>query len=695
MRRFFLGGTLSAIVLAIHGLASADESEPTLDNIVVKGEAIRDSRHQPYTVNRFSREEIRIRQISQPEQLFREVPGMEVRGLGYGGVANSMTLRGFSGGGHGGDIGFVIDGIPLNEASSHADGYADLNVVIPLELAGMDIFKGPVSALYGNFNRAGVVALRSRKGGEYREMDARIGSHGTVDVQGAVGTQLGAITFNGAAQLYRTDGYRPQSHSERTTVAGRASVDLARGTQLAISGRVHRAEAEGASVITQAQYDRRGGFFDKDLNVQNDGADKDFSTLRADLSHTLSSDIKVLAFAYATQQTFTRLFTRLTSATTWQQRMEDYDRDVLGYGVSLNGEHKLAGKPLRWVLGLERYEEDTRFKYADALSNGQYTAATTAASGSGTLNRLLSTDTSSVFGQAEWALDPLFRPSLGLRHDRISGGCERRGVETRTGASAQCHDMSDFSVTTPKAGVRSTWVPGLLEARASLSEGYALPSDAAKFTTGLDVNPTKFRQHEIGFTLTPGSDWLLDLSHFRTDSRDEVALLDSATLTYGNVGKTRREGVEVEVRYTPAGWLEASAALARVRTKVLEALPAQAFLEGSELSGVAREMATVAATIKPAAAYAVTTTVRHVGRYAINTPSSSTSGQRHYGGYTTLDLMASYEHKGSFSQPQRFFVQVANLTDERYATSAGITSGVRTYNPAPPRTFMVGSSLSF
>src|SRR5258707_1115313 len=133
MRRFFLGGTLSAIVLAIHGLASADESEPTLDNIVVKGEAIRDSRHQPYTVNRFSREEIRIRQISQPEQLFREVPGMEVRGLGYGGVANSMTLRGFSGGGHGGDIGFVIDGIPLNEASSHADGYADLNVVIPLE----------------------------------------------------------------------------------------------------------------------------------------------------------------------------------------------------------------------------------------------------------------------------------------------------------------------------------------------------------------------------------------------------------------------------------------------------------------------------------------------------------------------------------------------------------------------------------
>jgi outer membrane receptor protein involved in Fe transport len=695
MRQFFLRGTLSAIALTVHGMAGADESAPALANIVVKGEAIRDSRHQPYTVNRFSQEDIRTRQVSQPEQLLREVPGMEVRGLGYGGVANAMTLRGFSGGGHGGDIGFVMDGIPLNEASSHADGYADLNVVIPLELAGLDIFKGPVSALYGNFNRAGVVALRSRKGGDYREMDARIGSHGTMDVQGAVGAELGAITFNGAAQLYRTDGYRPQSRSERATVAARASVDLARGTQLALSGRVHRAQADGASVITQAQYGRRDGFFDKNPNVQNDGADKDFATLRADLSHTLTGDIKALAFVYATRQTFTRLFTRLTNATTWRQRMEDYDRDVLGYGVSLNGEHRPAGKPLRWVLGLERHEEDTHFRYADALSNGRYTAATTAAGGSGTLNRLLSTDTSSAFGQVEWALDPLLRPTLGLRHDRISGGCKLRGPETRTGASAQCNDMPDFSVTTPKAGVRSTWVPGLLEARVSLAEGYALPSDAAKFTAGLAVEPTKFRQRELGLTLTPGSDWLIDLSHFRIDSRDEVALIDEALFIYGNVGKTRREGVELEVRYHPASWFEASAALARVRTKVIESLPMQAHLEGAELTGVAREMATVSVTLRPAAAYAIATTVRHVGRYAINVPSSATSGQPHYGGYTTLDLMASYEHKGCFSHPQRFFVQVANLTDERYATSAGITSGVRTYNPAPARTFMVGSSLSF
>lgn len=693
--RSTLAGTCTALMLGAAAPSWAEEVAE-LETIVVKGEAIRDSRHQPYTVSRFSQAEIRARQISQPEQLFREVPGMEVRSLGYGGVANSMTLRGFSGGGHGGDIGFVIDGIPLNEASSHADGYGDLNVVVPLELAGMDVFKGPVSALYGNFNRAGVVALRSRKGGDYREMDARIGSHGTVDVQSAVGAQVGGVTFNGAAQVYRSDGWRPQSRNERATIAGRAAVDLARGTQLALSARVHTANAEGASVITQAQYQRRRGFFDKNPNVQNDSADKNFATLRADLSHTLAPDLKALAFVYATKQAFTRVFTRLTNATTWQQRSEDYGRDVLGYGASLNGEHKPAGKHLRWVLGIERYEEDTDYRYADALAHGQFTATTLTAGvngGAGTLDRALSTNTTSLFGQAEWALDPWLRPTLGLRHDRITGGCERRGVETRTGASAQCGAMSNFSVTTPKVGVRSTWLPGVLEARASVAEGFALPTDAAKFTPGLDVKPTTFRQREIGLAVTPGSDWLIDLAHFRIDSSDEVALTDAATLTYSNIGKTRREGVEAEIRYTPSNWFEASAALARFRTKVMETLPGSPWLLGSEITGVARDMATVSATVKPAAPYTVTATVRHVGRYAISQPSS-TLAQRHYGGYTTVDLMGSYA-LSSAGKPQRVFVQVANLTDARYATSSGITGGVQTYNPAPQRTFTVGTSLSF
>lgn len=686
-------GGLAAAVLATS--TPAQQPRAALQDVTIKGQALADSADQPYSVQSFTQQEIRERQISQPEQLFREVPGMEVRGLGYGGVANSFVLRGFSGGGHGGDIGFVIDGIPLNEASSHADGYADLNVLVPLELANMRVYKGPVSALYGNFNRAGVVALESRKGGSYREADLRLGRYGTVDMQAAAGGQIGGARVNAAAQVYRTDSYRQQSGNQRATVALRAAFDLTSATELALSTRLHQADADTASVITQDQYDSRGRFYDKNPNVMNDASDKNYGTLRADLSHRISPDLKLLGFVYGTRQDFWRSFTRLTNATTWQQRRESYDRDVLGYGLNLNGDQRWLERPVHWVAGVEHYAEDTHYRYLDALNNNQPTAATYSSGvsgGSGTLDRMLKTRTDAVFAQGEWALHPLLRPSLGLRHDRVSGGCERRGVETRTGASAQCSDMQDFSVTTPKFGVRSTWLPGVLEARASIAEGYALPSDAAKFTAGLAVQPTTFRQTELGLTFTPGADWLIDLAWFRTNSRDEVALVDASSLTYANIGRTRREGLEAEVRWMPGGMWELSAALSHTRTRVVESLPGTPWLVGAAITGVPRNLATLVATLRPMAGVTLTATGRAVGRYAINQPSA-TAAARSYGGYSTLDLMASYDVAGA--NRQRWFVQVTNVTDRRYATSAGITGGTPTYNPGAPRLVMLGTSLSF
>ncbi|MFG5411165.1 TonB-dependent receptor [Piscinibacter sakaiensis] len=640
---------LAAAALGLCAAAMAEDgtTTTTLDTVVVKGQGLSEGRHQPFSVTRFDAALLRERQVSQAQQLFREVPGMTVRGLGYDGVADSMTLRGFSGGGHGGDIGFVIDGIPLNEASSHADGYADLNVIVPLELAGMDVFKGPVSALYGNFNRAGVVALRSRQGGDYRELDARVGSYGVVDVQGAYGGRAGGLTLNGAAQAYRSGGYRPDTGSERATLSGRAAL---------------RAESTTASVVTQAQFDRRDGFFDKDPRVQNDGADKDFATLRTDLAHQLAPGLRLLAFAYGTDQNFTRYFTRPTNASTWQQRAEDYRRRVRGFGLNLNGEQAVGGRRLRWVAGAESYEERTRFRYADGLIGravGPNTLTAGVAGGTGTLDRLLRTDTDALFGQAEWALAE-----------------------------------QAFAVTTPKLGLRSTWVPGVLEARGSVAEGFALPGDAAKFTAGLAVEPTVFRQHEIGLRLTPAPGLLADVAVFRIDSRDEVALTDAATLTYANVGRTRREGVEAELRWSPADAFELRAVLAHNRSKVIESLATTPWLVGSELTGVARRMATLTATVRPAEAWSLSATARSVGRMAITQPSA-TAAPVYDGGYDTVDLMLAWEPAAAGGRRLRGTLQVANLTDRRYATSSGVTAGLRTYNPAPPRTVMVGASLDF
>jgi iron complex outermembrane recepter protein len=362
---------LVSLSLASYAHEPVEVKPVAVENIVVKGQAMRDAA-AAFSNQRFTEEEVRERNVSQVQELFRYVPGMEVRGFKLGGVADAFVLRGFSSGGHGGDVGIAIDGVPLNEAMSHADGYADLNVIIPLEMGEISILRGPVSAQYGNFNRGGLMLMESRKGGNYSQMDMRVGSFKTADLQLAAGKNLGEKGSDGslnlAAQIYHTDGYRPQSEFDRSTISGRYATHITPNIELAVSGRFHRGRWNSASYVTQAEFDDDRKAFDKNPNVQNDGGDKSFSTLRLDVNTKINPNLKLLAFAYGTKQDFTRYFTRPVSLVTWRQREETYDRDVFGTGVNLNGRATIGAMPVSFVTGVEVLRESTDFQFYDGLN---------------------------------------------------------------------------------------------------------------------------------------------------------------------------------------------------------------------------------------------------------------------------------------------------------------------------------------
>lgn len=109
----------------------------TVQQIVIKGQSLQ-SQATPYSSTVLDSQQVRDSLITQPEELLRLVPGVVVRALSLGGVVNTISIRGFSSSAHGGDRGMVVDGIPLNEAMSHADGYSDLNILVPLEIDRFD-----------------------------------------------------------------------------------------------------------------------------------------------------------------------------------------------------------------------------------------------------------------------------------------------------------------------------------------------------------------------------------------------------------------------------------------------------------------------------------------------------------------------------------------------------------------------------
>ena len=660
---------VAALSQHVAAQSPAPAAAPQLRTVDIKGETLR-AAAASYSTTTLEAEEIQQQHVSQTQDLFRNVPGMHVQNYQLSGVADTIVLRGFGGGGHGGDLGVVLDGIPLNEAMSHADGYVDFNVIVPLEIDRLRVFRGPVSALYGNFNRAGLVAVETRKRGAYKDLDLSIGSHGSVDVQAALGLRVReGEHLNLAAQHYRSDGFRAHSQSERTTVAGRWTKAVTPALEIALSARLHQADGDNPGYVTAAQF--ASDPYGKDPRAMNDGAKKHFGTVRADVNYQAAPDLKLLSFAYATRQDFTRWFSRPANSTTWRQREENYDRSVFGAGTSLNGRTQTSWSPLNWVVGVETFRESTDYQYFDDLANRARTA--------GAINdRRSRLNSLSAFTEIEAPVHRLFKPSLGLRWDRFSGDCEKNGPET---GSDPCGPLHKITHTSPKLGVRSDVLPEL-ELRASWAEGFALPNTFAKYALGAaDLDPNEFRQTEVGMQWKPRPGISLDVAAYRLTSSDEIRTV--APGIYENYGETRRTGVEISALWAVRRDLDLSLTYGSANSEVTAS--ANPALLGKRVAAVPRHTATASAAWSPLAHWTGTVTWRRVGSYAVNADNSIG-----YGGYNTVDLGLTYR-----AQPYQIYATVANVTDKVYATTASLIGGTELFAPGAPRMLKVGVQMQF
>ncbi|MBL8270854.1 MAG: TonB-dependent receptor [Steroidobacter sp.] len=670
MLRWAIAGALGALAAPV--LADTSLAEAPIDEVVVKGQLLR-AEDSAYSATVLDTVAIREQGLADVDELFRFVPGMVVRDLQLGSVASNIVIRGFGSGGHGGDLGAVIDGIPLNEAMSHADGYVDLNTVVPLEIASFSVFKGPVSALYGNYNRGGLVDIQTRKSGDYAETDLSLGSYDTVDVQAAYGAGLSDNQqLNLAGQLYRTDGFRPQSKTERGTFSGRWSVDVTPDLQVALSSRYLQSESDSASYLTRTQFesDRRG----IDPNVQNDGAEKEFLTVRGDVNYQLAEALKLLTFAYTTQQDFTRWFSRPINTSTWRQREETYDRSVFGAGTSLNGVTTLAAIPVTYIAGVETFRESTEYKFFDGLDRRRRVLPAQS-------DRETELNSVSAFTEVRATVHPLAQLSVGLRADRFTGGCERQGPETGTDP---CGALNKADHVSPKVGVTSQ-VTDWLQLRASWAEGFALPNGFVKYAIGgqpLDENV--FRQTEVGLRFTAAEAFEFDLAGYRLKSTGEVRTVSPGV--YENYGATLREGVEVSARWTPVESFEFAAVYGITDTKVEQ--NADARLLGLSVAGVPETSGSLELTYRPFADWSFNAFWRYVGEYEVDALNTLQADN-----YDLLDLGVSYTQRGE--RNYRVYARLDNVTDEKYATSVSVIGGQQLFAPGMPRSVRAGIQFDF
>ncbi len=637
-----------------------------LKDITVKGEAMPYS-FNPATENVLTEDQIEKLDINRTSDILKAIPGVEIGNYNQGGVANSFSMRGFRSCGHGGDAAVYIDGIPLNEGESHADGYADMNVIIPLEIERLEVYKGPSSVLSGNFARAGTLAFFTKKGGEYDLLKFKYGSYETTDIQGAYGGKLdigSGLQNNSAFQFYMTNGYQENSRWLKGNFSTRFSYDITDKLDAAVSLRFHGSDWHAPGYIPEEQFKDRDWSKKQAVNAEDDGGRKEFYTQRIDIGYDLSDTFRLLYWGYATQQDFTR-FAKF-GYDPGGQTERNYDRKVFGTGMSLNFDSSIYSLPCMGVMGVEYYDENTDWLRWNTENRVRIEK---------TQDRQFIIKTVSLFGKVELNISRYFRPQIGLRYDDFGGSYNNHDP----GELHFKHDMNDYSHLSPKMGFTSQVLDPLLM-RASYSEGFALPKGEAKYDPAINVDPVTVKQYEIGFTYNPSHMIWVDLSLYLLDTTNEILEDPPGSGIYKNAGDTRRKGLELAAKFRPVTGLEFFGDLSLIDTDIRNNPDKQ--LEGKDVKGIPRDIINLGAEYTFSWGLGLTAKWRHVGDYYIDSMNLYK-----YDGYDTVDTALSYNIADKKGTDYKLTFRVDNIFDEHYSQSVWYGYGTRNYAVAWPRTF--------
>lgn len=156
--------------------------------------------------------DIRLRPITNSQDILKIVPGLFIAQHAGGGKAEQIFLRGFDID-HGTDIALSVDGMPVNMVShAHGQGYSDLHFVIPETVERVAFDKGPYDARKGNLNTAGFADFHTKKRLPKNQIKLEMGQFGTRRVLGMANLLKASENRNNpslylATAYTLTDGY--------------------------------------------------------------------------------------------------------------------------------------------------------------------------------------------------------------------------------------------------------------------------------------------------------------------------------------------------------------------------------------------------------------------------------------------------------------------------------------------------------
>src|SRR5215210_5691260 len=554
LRTMVLAFLAAPSITAAQGVP-ADSSRPSQDTVArapVKLHEITVTttparREEPTSVVQVPAAELRRTPAINPYELLRQTAGLEVHDQGQGpGFAATASLRGFSSD-HSTDLALWIDGVPVNEpVNAHSEGYNDWSLLFPAVIRDIDVYRGPSSALFGNFALAGTVNVRTLE--RYSGAAATLGggAYGRAEGIGLAGLDRPGTRGVFALRGLREDGWRPQSGYQLGQAHGRIVRDLSPGTSLDAGVELYAAGWDSPGFLTADQFENRE--FDVVVDP-TDGGFKRRAQERASL-RILSGSTVWRTTVYATQgrwQLFLNIPPEPGSGEGTGSQTEEEDRRY-GFGLT---------SALTWSLPQGEITLGTEGRWDHSDYDNYLTQARVRQAPQNLVEaRQLS---GALFAQSSIDLSSRVRINAGARFDAF---------DTRSSPDSAAPVSAEQSIFSPKLGALYQFRPEL-QVYANVSRGFRQTDGVVNQPSLAMITAWSYESGvKLGWSRVQAS-----LTLFRMDVSNEQTF-NPITLTTTSGGRSRRQGVELGARagITPAVTLEGELTLndAKYRALVTE-----------------------------------------------------------------------------------------------------------------------------
>jgi outer membrane receptor protein involved in Fe transport len=642
--------------------------------------------------------EIRRTRAAHPAQLMNRLAGVHVSELA--GEGHSTAIRQ--------PIStkplylYLEDGIP-----TRSTGFFNHNALYEVNMpqaGGLEVLKGPGTALYGSDAIGGVVNVLTRPAPATPSVDVTTegGSYGYRRVLATGGFTSRADGVRADLNLTRSGGWRDDASYDRQSATVRW--DHFRG---GFSSRTvvtaSRIDQHDVPALTLAQFDARSTLNRSPIAFRTVEALRASTALELDRGATLWS-----VTPYARRNVLALL-------PNWQltYNPQRWDTRNTSFGLLAKVRRDFAPMKARVIAGVDM-DLSPGSQVVDQLSAPRTGADSVWASYAVT-SRSYDYDVEyrQLSPYLHTELSPLsrLRVDLGARWDMSGYAYENNLSPLDTGRLRRPADTAlHYRHLSPKAGATFR-VSRAANVYASYRHGFRAPNQSALFQQGaarntVDLEPVKVDSREGGIRGELGTRVAYQLAAYDMTIRDDIYTYRNAQnqQVATNAGETRHKGVEASVGIALLARLRLDASWTRASHRYVEWLvqdarpasgstPAVAEIrfDGNRIAAAPRSLGNALVTWTPALLKGgrIAAEYTRVGSYAMD--EANTPGQV-YGGYDLVNL-----HANAMLTPHvELFVRASNVFDRNYAEVASYSAAERnaaeraTFTPGAPRQAFAG-----